>query len=508
MYCRNCSNEVSPQAIACPKCGVPPLKGKNFCNNCGIETHPDAIICVGCGVGLQKPTSGDIDTKNIVSIWSKYSYSNYILILLLSAMTFINFKCGGEKVYNITGLNLAVGKDRHYTETKDYGVYGTHDWDRKETIFSWDICAFYLLIITCVAFLITSRHNKFKYARNLSIASLVLLIEWFIATSIKISKADLGAIEASFGMGYWLTLLVNIFSLILLRLHLKEDSKLIIVQQIKSSQQDDNDYRLSKNENPKAETLPVIINRVSQSEPDEVIDFNGYEKKYQEIFSEKKQKTKNKYIIGLGIFILIIVAIYLIANRNSENENISPEATTSIIPRVDTPSTEKILPNLSEQQTNDNTKDKIHNNIVDNTIENENQTNSNYLNYKEISIDTIVNPKSVIRNHNYNKKIGEFIKLKNSEFTFSTDEDKNIILKSKNFDLEMKFITYTKSIEVYTYTVDMKVDLVRDKLKEFRIKFDSENSGLMGDEISNCYAIQLEKLNNGKTRVNYSYECD
>src|SRR5665213_1841814 len=52
MYCRNCSNEISAEAIACPKCGVPPFKGKHFCHNCGASTHEDAILCVSCGCGL------------------------------------------------------------------------------------------------------------------------------------------------------------------------------------------------------------------------------------------------------------------------------------------------------------------------------------------------------------------------------------------------------------------------------------------------------------------------
>lgn len=53
MFCKNCANQVSELAIACPKCGVPPLIGKNFCNGCAAETNPQAVICVKCGISLK-----------------------------------------------------------------------------------------------------------------------------------------------------------------------------------------------------------------------------------------------------------------------------------------------------------------------------------------------------------------------------------------------------------------------------------------------------------------------
>jgi len=54
MYCRNCGQQVDEKAIACPKCGVPPLMEKKFCHNCGTATQANQIICVKCGVGLGK----------------------------------------------------------------------------------------------------------------------------------------------------------------------------------------------------------------------------------------------------------------------------------------------------------------------------------------------------------------------------------------------------------------------------------------------------------------------
>jgi TM2 domain-containing membrane protein YozV/RNA polymerase subunit RPABC4/transcription elongation factor Spt4 len=52
MYCRNCAESVNEKAIACPKCGVPPMAGINFCHHCGKPTQPNQVMCTQCGVGL------------------------------------------------------------------------------------------------------------------------------------------------------------------------------------------------------------------------------------------------------------------------------------------------------------------------------------------------------------------------------------------------------------------------------------------------------------------------
>lgn len=59
MYCRNCGNLVSDQAVMCPACGVPPKKGTKYCYSCKSETNSNAEICVKCGVGLKGAAAGE-----------------------------------------------------------------------------------------------------------------------------------------------------------------------------------------------------------------------------------------------------------------------------------------------------------------------------------------------------------------------------------------------------------------------------------------------------------------
>jgi TM2 domain-containing membrane protein YozV len=43
---------VTPQAVVCVSCGLPPTYGRKFCQNCGAESNPAAEVCIKCGVRL------------------------------------------------------------------------------------------------------------------------------------------------------------------------------------------------------------------------------------------------------------------------------------------------------------------------------------------------------------------------------------------------------------------------------------------------------------------------
>jgi len=53
MYCRNCGEQVDPNAKVCIKCGCETVKGKAYCNNCGETTDENAAICSKCGIALK-----------------------------------------------------------------------------------------------------------------------------------------------------------------------------------------------------------------------------------------------------------------------------------------------------------------------------------------------------------------------------------------------------------------------------------------------------------------------
>jgi hypothetical protein len=39
MFCRNCGNQIDPNAAVCIKCGYQNGAGQNFCPNCGGQVY-------------------------------------------------------------------------------------------------------------------------------------------------------------------------------------------------------------------------------------------------------------------------------------------------------------------------------------------------------------------------------------------------------------------------------------------------------------------------------------
>lgn len=52
MFCKNCGQQLNPNAEFCTSCGSKAGTGANFCPNCGAQTQPNAAVCVQCGVAL------------------------------------------------------------------------------------------------------------------------------------------------------------------------------------------------------------------------------------------------------------------------------------------------------------------------------------------------------------------------------------------------------------------------------------------------------------------------
>ena len=52
VFCTNCGNAVSEQAVACMSCGARPTGHKKFCRHCGVALNPEQVVCVKCGASL------------------------------------------------------------------------------------------------------------------------------------------------------------------------------------------------------------------------------------------------------------------------------------------------------------------------------------------------------------------------------------------------------------------------------------------------------------------------
>lgn len=68
MNCKNCGNQINPNAVACLSCGCDPKRGNKHCNSCGAETNDEQIICIKCGVGLKNQSISTDDGKTVATI--------------------------------------------------------------------------------------------------------------------------------------------------------------------------------------------------------------------------------------------------------------------------------------------------------------------------------------------------------------------------------------------------------------------------------------------------------
>jgi TM2 domain-containing membrane protein YozV len=52
LYCTNCGNPVSEQAVACMSCGAQPVGHRKFCRMCGAGLNPEQVVCIKCGSAI------------------------------------------------------------------------------------------------------------------------------------------------------------------------------------------------------------------------------------------------------------------------------------------------------------------------------------------------------------------------------------------------------------------------------------------------------------------------
>jgi len=57
VFCTNCGQPVSDQAVACMSCGSKPIGHRKFCRQCGAGVSPEQVICTKCGAGISGASS-------------------------------------------------------------------------------------------------------------------------------------------------------------------------------------------------------------------------------------------------------------------------------------------------------------------------------------------------------------------------------------------------------------------------------------------------------------------
>ena len=100
MYCKNCGNQMDPNAAVCVKCGCAKGTGLSYCHNCGNPTVPGAAVCTACG-----------STLNVVTAESKSKLVAGLLGIFLGGLGVHNFYLGytGKAIAQILLSCIGVG---------------------------------------------------------------------------------------------------------------------------------------------------------------------------------------------------------------------------------------------------------------------------------------------------------------------------------------------------------------------------------------------------------------
>lgn len=64
MYCKNCGNQVDPNAAVCVNCGTVIGQGTQYCANCGADLVNGAAVCMSCGYAVQNGSIASADAKS------------------------------------------------------------------------------------------------------------------------------------------------------------------------------------------------------------------------------------------------------------------------------------------------------------------------------------------------------------------------------------------------------------------------------------------------------------
>jgi hypothetical protein len=106
VFCTNCGNSISEQAVACMSCGARPVGHKKFCRQCGVALNPEQVVCIKCGAGL---TGNSVVSGFAANIASAFQTTDMSKMLNTYFMVFwICMAAGIALILPFAGINIAA----------------------------------------------------------------------------------------------------------------------------------------------------------------------------------------------------------------------------------------------------------------------------------------------------------------------------------------------------------------------------------------------------------------
>ncbi|MBP7269168.1 MAG: hypothetical protein KBA16_06360 [Bacteroidia bacterium] len=157
--------------------------------------------------------------------------ASFALAIILFFFTFCDFKCGGQKISSVTGINLVTG-----TELKDHDMFTGRETIRKGIPANmWAILAFGAAIIGLGAYLIKAKREELIGTGTGAIGAGSLIILQFVIKS-RIDKEAKGQIDVDFQFPFWGALIALVVGGLISYLRMKKTHNIVVsVAQPKTS---------------------------------------------------------------------------------------------------------------------------------------------------------------------------------------------------------------------------------------------------------------------------------
>jgi hypothetical protein len=341
MYCRNCANEILPEAIACLKCGVPPMKGNNYCYNCALQTHPDAVICVHCGVSLANRKSfvvpSNLKNEKLQNALRVPSFWAAVVIIIMFFRPWVSFG-----FVTISGWELRdiVRLIRMFDE----------DFSANEFI----NLMYFLPVLSCLIIASFFVNSNFLNKRIRTWKILTGLYPWIFFFSLLFVGVKHQTDWMAYG--FYLTLVAAGYLLYDgIFLSKKKDKDIfnsVAVHNVYEPNINKNtaieEDKVSNAPDKKQQIQPPIVHELVTNTQ----ETEEYRTSYEEAFP---QQQNNGALIGGGVILIFIImgVVFLIKNQNTANagtqtEQITPEEQRDSTSDV---SQQMLLSSASQNQT-------------------------------------------------------------------------------------------------------------------------------------------------------------
>lgn len=163
MYCRECGNQISDNAMKCTNCGTKAGEGFEFCGNCGQYTTEKMVHCRHCGAKINTIVPQKILKERIIDLQKRMKITKKInnvlkfictgsLVVMVLLILVLVFRPQPNDIPDPRKADefLRVGNTYYYDSSyisEEVAEY----WAQGRALIAYIICSFSVFIVSFVS---------------------------------------------------------------------------------------------------------------------------------------------------------------------------------------------------------------------------------------------------------------------------------------------------------------------------------------------------------------------